>query len=223
MKLAELLAFTRETADDLLEKYQWSTPFITRALNEAENQACRRARLIVDSSTPAICRIPLVAGKSLYALDPRILFIRRVKLSTRSEPLGFGRVRDLDMTYPDWETETGDVIAWIPDFTSGYVRLFREPTSAEVPATVNLTVVREPLRPMVQLEDCPEIKPRYHYRLAEWALYRMFMQRDSERYDPDRAARHLAEFEAEFGKPSSAVEEQWIDANYDYAAEQGVF
>lgn len=221
MKLSELIAFVREIADDQVAKYQWTDAFITRALNEGESQACRRARLIVDSSTAEVCRIALRSGKSVYDIDPRVLFVRRVKLSGRDVPLGFARVRDMDENCPGWEDETGEVVGWIPDFSSGKLRFYRAPDNST--QSVNLTVVREPLCQMAAPDSTPEIKPRYHYRLADWALYRMFGQRDSEKYDPDRSLKHLAEFEAEFGPASPAVEEQWIDANFDYGSDLGVF
>lgn len=223
MNLGELKILVREGADDTAKPPLWSDAFITAALNEAESQACRRSRLIVDTSTAEVCNIKLTADKPLYEIDPRVIFVRRVKLSTDGSLLGFCRVRDMDTAMTDWESETGDVVAWIPDYTSGKMRLFRRPTAAQVPATLTLTVVREPLAPMKDDKDKPEIKPRHHYALQHWAFYRMFSKRDQETYDPNRAAAHLALFEAEFGPPSTAQDEQWIDQNYDYASDVGVF
>ncbi len=224
MKLSELKMLVREAADDTVAvKYLWSDAFVVSVLNEAEVQACRRARLIIDSSSPEVCRIALAAGHSTYSVDPRVIFIRRVKLSTADAPLGFARVRDIDNCNPGWETETGDVVGWISDYTTGLLKLYRRPTAAQLPATITLTVVREPLDPMKDNDDEPEIKPRHQYALQHWALFRMFSRRDTETFDPKRAADHLALFEREFGPESGAIEEQWIDANYDYGADQGVF
>lgn len=223
MNLEALIAFCRDTADDATAPYLWSDAFITNALNEAVTQAIRRARLIVDSSTPAICKIALTAGKSLYDIDERVIFIRRVKLSTQDQPLGFARFRDMDCEAPGWEAETGQVVGWIPDYTTGKLRLYREPTSDELPASLTLTVVRDQLCPMQKLDDRPEINQRHHQALPHWALYRMFSVRDQDKANPKAAGEHLALFEAEFGPPSPAIEEQWIDANFDYGADIGVF
>lgn len=222
MKLRELRLIVREAADDTVKPFLWSDAFIAQTLNEGEVQACRRARLLVDSSTTEVCRITLTADKELYDIDPRVIFIRRVKLSTTGVPIGFARVRDMDEAMNDWESETGTVVGWVPDFTSGKLRLYRTPTSAEVPATLTLTVVREPLEPMTDDDHQPEIRPRHQHALQHWALFRMFSKRDLETYDPQRAADHLALFEAEFGPASTAVDEQWIDQNYNYSQDIGV-
>lgn len=224
MKLEELLSLTRDTADDAVKnKYLWSDDFIKRALNDAEMEACRRARLIVDTTTDEICRIDLALNQSLYDIDERIIFIRRIKLNSRSKPLGFMRWRDMDAGAPGWEAHTGSLSLWIPDYTTGKLKTYRVPIAAQIPDYLTLTVVRGPLEPMVEPGDSPEIKPRYHYNLHHWALFRMYSQQDTEQADPKRAADNLALFEAEFGPPSPAVQEQWIDANYHYGEEMGVF
>jgi hypothetical protein len=223
VKLRELRALTREMASDTTAPFLWSNDFIDLALNDAQWQACRRARLIIDSTTPRACRINLAASQPLYRVDPSVIFIRRVKLSTRSDPLGFARVRDMDLAQPDWESETGEVVGWVADHTTGKLRLYRIPTAAELPAVATLTVVRGPLAPMAKDEDAPEIHERHHYNLHHWALFRMYSKQDSQTYDPKRAADNMALFEADFGQASTAIEEHWIDSNFDYGEELGVF
>lgn len=222
MNRKQLRELVRTLADDLTPKFLWQDPFINQALDDAENEACRRARLIIDSTTPAVCRIALAANKPLYAVHPSVIYIRRVKLSTRPQPLGFARMLEMDALC-DWEAETGDVEGWIPDHTTGNLRLYRIPDATAVPATANLTVVRTPLKGMKTDEDCPEIKPRYHYNLAHWALFRMYGVPDSDTFNPKAAAENLAMFEAEFGKRSSAQDESFIDANYDYGENIGLW
>jgi hypothetical protein len=223
MNLKALRALTREMANDTVAPFLWSTDFIDQALNDAQWQACRRSRLIIDSTTPKVCRITLGANQPLYRVDPSVIFIRRVKLSTRSDPLGFARMRDMDCVVPDWESETGEVVGWIADHTTGKLRLYRTPTAAELPAIASLTVVRGPLAAMCKEDDFPEIHERHHYNLHHWALFRMYSKTDSQTYDPKRAADNMALFEADFGKASPAIEESWIDANFNYGEELGVF
>jgi hypothetical protein len=223
MNLKELRALVREMAHDRATPYLWTDAFIDMALNDAEREACRRGRLLVDSVTPAVCRVTLVADNGIYRVDPRVMFIRRVKLSTQTSPLGFARVRDMDECAPGWEDESGDVVGWIPDYVSGKLRLYRIPTSVELPAVANLTVVRAPLANMVRDDNCPEIKPHLHYDLHHWALHRMFSVKDSQKNDEALAKRHEELFAASYGPASSALEEHWIDQNYDYSQDQGVF
>ena len=97
MTLEELICACRtDRLDDTVETYHWSKAELTRFLNDAQDEACRRARLLTDSSTPEICRIAVIAGTALYTLDPRIIFVRRAKLALRSKPLGFASYLDLD-------------------------------------------------------------------------------------------------------------------------------
>lgn len=224
MNLEELEDLARTLArDKTTTPYLWPSTFIVQALNDAQWEACRRARLIIDSTTPVVCRITLAAGAPSYPVHESVIFIRRAKLSTRAEPLGFARVRDMDEHVPDWEAETGEVVGWVADYTTGRFRPYRIPTAAEVPASVTLTVVRGPLKAMKEAGDKPEIHPRFHYNLVHWALFRMYSVHDSQTYNPKKAAEHAALFAAEFGPPSPAIEEQWIDRNFDYAADSGVF
>jgi hypothetical protein len=50
MNLKELRLAAREDLDDTAKPYLWSDAFLNNGANEAENEAARRARLIVDSS-----------------------------------------------------------------------------------------------------------------------------------------------------------------------------
>jgi hypothetical protein len=222
VNLKELRALVRRVAADWKEPYLWPNEFVDMAINDAELEACRRARLIIDSSTAKICRIALAAQQPLYAIDNRVIFIRRVKRASDGLVLGVGRVRDLDGYAQGWEDETGEVVGWIPDHTTGKIRTYRTPTTDDL-TDLNLTVVRGPLRPMKDADHCPEIHPRYHYNLHHWALHRLFSVQDTEGHDPVKAERAANAFGAEFGPPSPAIEEQWIDRNFDYNAEQGVY
>lgn len=224
MTLTQLLAYTREQADDVPAPQLWLDATLTTLLNEAQLEACRRARLIKDTSTTAICRIDLVLNTVLYTLDPRIIFVRRVKLNSRSLPLALKRVRDMDAELPGWEAHVGAPLAWIPDHTTGKLLLYRKPDSSfPLPDFLTLTVVRAPLVDLVAGGDIPEIAPRFHVKLHHWVLYRIFSKQDAETYDPKIAKDNLDAFEAEFGKPSSANEEIWLEENTDFANDDGVY
>jgi hypothetical protein len=64
---------------------------------------------------------------------------------------------------------------------------------------LSLTVYRLPLAPMAQETDAPEIHPKYHYRMLDWALRCAYLKQDSETLDKAKAADYQALFEKSFG------------------------
>lgn len=225
MKLKELIKVVRQRAKDVDNvKPLWQDPDIVTLLNDGQWEACRRSRLLKDSTTPEVCRIDISANLVTYPVDPRVMFIRRVKLNSRARPLDFKRVRDMDEEFPGWEAHTGQITHWVPDYSTEQLRLYRLcDATTTLPDFAMLTVVRGPLNDMVNSEDVPEINPRFHYNLHHWALYRMFSDQDAETYDANAAAKALDAFEAEFGPPSTAREEVWLEENIDFAEDTGVY
>jgi hypothetical protein len=222
MDLKAMRALVRQRVKDVKSPYLWSDGVITTLLNEAQQQACRRARLLKDS-TGELCRIDLTLNQPLYDVDPRVIFVRRVIMASQSRPLRMRRVRDMDREVPGWESHTGTPAAWVPDYTTGKLRLYRAPDASAFPDYATLTVVRGPLEEMEDPQDEPEIAPRFHFKLHHHACAIMLGDVDAETYDPEAAARHAAEFTAEFGPPSSAIEETWLEENFDYEEDEGVF
>jgi hypothetical protein len=219
MKAVDLFDVFREQAGDVSAPQLWSDASLYRWLNEAEVEACRRARLIVDTQNVAgvdnVCRIQLVNGTAMYSLDRRVIYVRRALMAGRNIPLTPLDYRDMDVEQPGWQSKTGQVIGYVRGLDNGKFRPFRTPTTAALASgsTVDLLVVREPLRPMTQ-EDTdaePEINSRYHAALLDWVHFRAYSRKDSEAYDPKLAAEHLATFEAEFGTraKANAVEEEY--------------
>jgi hypothetical protein len=214
MKLSDLIAEARQRCSDTSQPPMCTDARFTLLANDAENEACRRARLLVDSTTPEICKIDVLANQPLYPQNPSIIFVRRASLDTGDRYLSRITRRDLDDHLgPNWMTETGEVVGFVPDTDSQALRLFRIP---EDPGVLSLTVVRLPKTPMV-LGDAdvgPEIHPRLHMSLVSWMVYRFFDTPDAEMRDPKKAAAALVEFEREFGPPATATEEQWATEHY---------
>lgn len=225
MKLAELISVFRAEADDTAQPYLWSDADAIEYANDAENEACRRARLITDASTASICELDVTSGQATLALDPRVIFVRRAKLDLQSMPLALVDHRDLDAQIPRWESQTGTPRAMVRNWESGKLRLYPTPDAAD---TLRLRVVRTPLEPMTDATtgvsgDSPEIAPRYHRSLVYWMLHRAFSRKDTQTQDDNRAATYLALFEQEFGKKSSAIDETYINENYQEDSFDGVF
>jgi hypothetical protein len=207
MTLQDLITLFRNEADDATEPYLWSDEEVTEFANDAENEACRRARLLVDSSG-AVARIDMLAADGgIVQLHPAVVFVRRAKMPGH-RPLRRITLRDLDAHNPYWEdAAAGQPIGFVPDYQTGALMLYPAPA---VDDSLWLTVVRTPLVEMRSLEDSPEIAPRFHRSLRHWMLYRAYSKQDSQANDPKKAADSLALFEQEFGKKSSAIDENWI-------------
>jgi len=210
MKLLELLRIFRDEVDDTAgdaSARRWSDAEALEYANDAQSEACRRARLLVDSSTPAICQLAVPAGASLVALDARVIFVRRARF-TGSQPLARMTLQDMDSHNPYWsDTPPGRPFAFIPDLQTGKLAVYPPSDAAR---TLHLTVVREPLLDMNDLQDTPEIAPRYHRSLRYWMMVRAYGKQDSEANDPKKAASAEVLFAREFGAPSSAIDEAWI-------------
>lgn len=219
MTLADLITYFREEADDKRVPYLWTDTLLTFYANEAQEEACRRARLIKDTTTAGVCVYNATVGMQVLTVDPRVIFIRRVTIASKTIPLAKIRATDLDFHVPGWESEVpGDVTHYCTDRDVGKI-WFHQPFSAV--DTITLQVVRGPLRQMAlkapgQDQVDPEIAPRYQPKLVHWMLHRAFMKQDSEANDPDKSKNALTNFELEFGAPSPARDEMWITERQGY-------
>lgn len=208
MRLGELLNLFRSEVDDITEPQLWSDEEAIEFANDAQLEACRRARLLVDSTTSAICQIPVtVASAGLVALDPRVQFVRQVRFAGRI-PMRRMTMQDMAAHNPYWQDASPSTpTVFIPDYESGKL-LFWPPPVADLVAKA--TVVRDPLEEMADEQDAPEIPPRFHRSLRYWMMFRAYGKQDAEANDPKKAADSLALFEQEFGRKSSAIDETWI-------------
>ena len=215
MKAGELIAEWRRRADDVTDPTLWEDPELLLWLNEAQCEAARRARLLVDTQNKTgpnnVCRLTLSTGVSFYDLDRRVIYVRRAKLVGRTLPLTRMDFRDAPL---GWEDHTGQPTGYVAGVDTGKFRIYRTPTAPYNGMFVDLMVVREPLADMAQ-GDSPEIALRYHMALLDWVSHRAYLKHDSQTYDPEESAKALATFEREFGtkERSSALEEEWVRNN----------
>lgn len=194
MTLADLISAFRARADDTAEPFLWSDDEVTLILNEAEVEAATRAKLIQDATTPAVTQITVTVNGVDYPLHASILAIERAKLASQPKPLEPITVEELDARYPNWEAMTGQPKFYVED--NGRIRLVPQSPMAD---TLSLTVFRLPLTEMKEATDAPEIHPKYHYRMLDWALRCAYLKNDSETLDKTKAADYQALFEQSFG------------------------
>jgi hypothetical protein len=206
MNLNELIISGQNQADEVIDKPDllWSLLEWTEYANDAENEACIRANLIIDQ-TSALAVINVISGTATYSIDEKILLIKRAKLSSSTEPLVKTSHRVLDATYPNWAMDTGTVRSWLPDDTNK-ITLYKIPT---VDATLNFMISRLPLTPMLladKLTVSPELDIQYHLGLVDWMLHRAYSKQDSETLDKGKAKEHLVRFTKRFGeRPAASV------------------
>lgn len=216
MNVAQLIQQLRYDLDDTVAPYLWSDTELLNYLNEAEREACRRAKLLKDSQTTAICRITLSDEDDLIALDSRVLHVLRARISDQDDPLTKMRRDQLDACRPGWETETsGTPEYWLMDTDTGYIRLVPPINITSGTYYAYLHVIRLPSSDMA-VGGSPEIAARWHMSMRHWALYQAWMKQDEDTYNPQKAAVAAAEFEREFGPKIPARAEVWANERYGF-------
>lgn len=220
MTLAEMIALARRTSDDMDPQVPlWTDDEWKEFATRAQQEAARRGRLLVDSTTDEITLLEIGEGEASAPRDPRILFIRRAKV-VGGDLLRRVSYKTLDQASPRWEDETGTPRGYVPDFDTSVFRVYPMPEQA---IQVRLTVVRLPLLDLTEDDQVPEIAPHLHRSLVEGMLMYAYAKQDSETFDSNRAATHEAAFVREFGLASTAVDENWLERNHDMLEDEGNF
>lgn len=97
MTLTDLIATFRRDVKDTVTPYIWRDLDVIAWLNEAEDEACIRARLLFDRTTSAYCDIAVLAGTTEYALDEHVTEVVAATL----EDAG-GEVYPLEILTREW-------------------------------------------------------------------------------------------------------------------------
>lgn len=216
MTLSELRTLFRNTSGDTNKPYLWKDEEIDEYANDAVDEACRRASLIVDS-TSAVAQVDLSAGDSYFEIDDSVIYIRRAVLVSTGRPLVPKVSRAMDEEVGNWEMATASVpMVFIPDWETGKIALWPPTASSD---SIRMTVIRTPTEQMTEDDDVPEIAPRFHRALLDWMLHLAFLKQDADTFDPKKAAQHEERFTSEFGQPSAAIDEhfgaeQYYDIGY---------
>lgn len=203
--LAQLNALTRDRLNDTgTVRPRYSDDLINRSLNEAQREACERAKLLCDEVS-SITQLAILAGQPHVDLARAIFEVDAVHNVDTGEPLRAANEEQLYRQDRRWRTRTGHaceyVLVTLPDER---IRLRFVPTPIAA-LNLQLRVYRLP-RFEMEASDEPEIAARHHEHLVDWAIYRCCSDKDPDLYDPAKAADHLAAFTATFGeKPDANV------------------
>ncbi|MBK9497522.1 MAG: hypothetical protein IPO08_23960 [Xanthomonadales bacterium] len=213
MTLTELIAQFRSDSFDLELPYLSSDANVTIWLNEAENEACIRARLIHDETTSAVCSIAVTAGTRTYPLHASIIDIDRATFTatgtTYENVLYLTDRVEMDRLYSDWRTRTD-----VPRQAMQNDKTFVLGCLPSTDGTIALECYRLPLLNIEdQTLDTPEIGKIHHRHLVQWALHRAYSRPDADIFDPNKAATALAEFTRVFGLRPDADYRRACQAN----------
>jgi hypothetical protein len=221
--------------DDVVEPYLWSDPQCVSYIIQAEHEACERANLIVDESTPAVCQIPVQVGVIGYSLDPKVLLVKRVSYGTSAQhayPLTQTTRSRLDETHPGWGGRAGQVSAYICE-DNGEITIVPPTRGMLVNGTYGthgtagtafLQVSRYPLNRLSLNSTAgtgaaglgitySETPFQYHVKMLSWAAHLAFLKNDSETFNLAKADKYEKDFERDFGKPLSAKTKQFMRSN----------
>ena len=214
MNLTEAIADIRDTLRDQKQPYFFSDERIRSALNRAQDEACRRARLLVDSRTPDVCEVDIAAGEAVVELHESVIFVRRARLAGAGVPLVPRVARTMDEQCPGWEdTLPGQPTVFVPDWETGMLRLWPAPATD---GTLLLTVIRTPLDyELLKLDTSTFILPRRYLRgVLDGALAELYAVPDVDIFNAGAATAYAEKFAAEFGPPSAAIDEHWAAEQY---------
>lgn len=186
----------------------WSNVELADYLRRAEDEYCRRYP-IRDNTTVEICQATVTAASDYFVVDPRVLEITHVRLSTGTKPLRRITVDELDEVLPEtWETENGEPTSYILEDHSLRVRLYPIPT---VSGTAALRVGRKPINNINWKfpHREPEIPERHHPLLVDWALHLAYQKDDTEEtFDVKRAGMFRDIFNSNVGGDISVKAEE---------------
>lgn len=222
MILSELIEGVRERMDDTLEPYLHSDRAMIIHFNRAQFEAARRALLIYDETTTAVCDIDIVTGTRVYDLHPRILAVTSATLDSTGMMLGRDpQIPQMDEHSPMWRSIPGTPTGFATFRNKLYLN--HSPTEDD---TLHIRVYRLPLdtEKLTSLSSVPVIPDEFQEDLEHWVLYRLFSKKDSDFYSPDDAKLELDRFEQKFGKaPSAKVANAMRDTPHGAAAHKRPF
>lgn len=210
MNLRQLIDQFRADTMDLKAKRLWSDDEIIGYANEAVDEACRRAYLLIDSSSIAT-EASLGVDESEIELHDSVIYVRRLRIVS-GQTLQPCVSRTMDERVPGWEESLASTpMIFVPDWETNKIKLW-PPTSTAI--DIKMTVIRTPLDEMIDDEDEPEISARYHRALLDWMKSLAYSKQDADTMDAQKALKFEERFTGEFGPAQSAKDEQWGREQY---------
>lgn len=195
MNVEELEALFRVHIDDRNEPYLISSSEFLDYLNEAQEEACIRSRLLFDR-TSDFCTIAVTAGKDSYTLDESVYAIVDAFVTDSGgaiTPLFLSDRIELDRVLPDWR-ELNELPQYLIQYDD-HIELVPKP-SEDVTVNIECHVLPEEL---TSTSHTPQISRVNHRRLLHWVKYRAYDMQDSDILDKSKSLEEKAMFEKIFG------------------------
>lgn len=203
MNLAGLIASFRTDADDAARPYLWSDDEVTGWLNEAEEEAAIRGKLLFENTRPEICHIAISeSGGNTYKISELIHEITYASITDSNgevQELGIKDRFELSRIKPDWRTTKEK-----PRFIIHHDKAIEIGCIVDGDYLIKLEVNRLPLRCMSAETDTPEINRIHHRHLVNWALHCAYEKPDSETFNPVKSQSAEAKFVEYFGERPNA-------------------
>ena len=187
----DLIPEFRTQADDKKKPYLWGDTSVANWFNEAEREACIRAKLILDSDTFSVNAGEL--SLDLPALLHHIQYVELIAADGKRDELSATSRRVLDFEASNWRNTTERPDRYIHDQSS---LTFSALPDADY--EVYIEFFRLPAQDM-GLDDEPEIPLVHQDGLVDWVLFRAFSVPDADGFDPKRSAMAEEEFTKRFG------------------------
>ena len=198
MRREALRRRVRLLAQDTTLPYLWQDEDIDDWLNEAQQEAAIRARLLraTPQSHPALCEFSLTAGESAVTLPDALYEITHQEWAAGSErrPLKLVSREWMDTTLPGWRA--------MPAADPDYLVQDRQQLEVVPPPIADGSVLIEGYRlpePMGADDEEPGIPLAHHIYLVQWALHVGYSLPDAETFNPGKSQAAEAEFTRYFG------------------------
>jgi hypothetical protein len=217
MNTDELICRFRHDMDDVikntsgsLDDAQWSQALVAAYVDDAQNEAAERSKLLFDRTSVPVCHINVTTENTRYSLDKRVLEVQRCFFHGDAENFEvkiYSRVM-LDNVLPGWRDETfsGNKAVSVDDTTLELAG------SSDIEGQLRLEVYRLPLIP-ASISGQIEISARNHIYLLDWMKHLAYSKRESDLYSPQLATDHERRFEERFGGKNRAA--TWQEQHKD--------
>lgn len=170
---------------------------VVEMLNEAQVELCRRYP--IKDSTSSVCQIGVVADEANYTLDPSILGIERVKLTTADRVLAKTTAWLID-TEDTRLLLDGEVRYYHENLRDHTLTLVGTPAAAD---TLELSVLRLPVQSIAWGDEDSglEIAELYIEDLLLYAQYLAYSIQDFDLFDAEAANTAMQRYRSHVGEP----------------------
>jgi len=210
MNLPELIAAARAMLDDPdvggdERDLLWSDDELVRWINEAQQEAARRAYLLFDD-TSSITQVQIDSSGNRFPVNQRVIRVNGARLIGGIHPYLIPANEDeLDIRDPQWGKRQGEPTRYVN--RDKHILLDRIPTG---PGVIQLEAYILPSELALGVNETLDIDPQHHEALLYWVKYRAYDKDDTETKNAEKSAIGSNQFTSRFGRRRDASEEVTI-------------